>query len=98
MYGVLYAVSSELFPAKDRGTGNGLASTTQRLFSVMVSRCCYFEICFLKNHCNLVQGPLIALYANLKTAVPVYVSGGLMLLCACLAVLLPFDPRGKASL
>ena len=28
MYGVLYAISPELFPAKDRGTGNGLTATS----------------------------------------------------------------------
>ena len=37
MYGVLYAVSPELFPAKDRGTGNGLTATTTRIFGVLVS-------------------------------------------------------------
>ena len=37
MYGVLYAISSEIFPAKDRGTGNGLVSTAMRIFGVIVS-------------------------------------------------------------
>lgn len=36
MYGVLYAISPELFPSKDRGTGNGFTATATRLFSVMV--------------------------------------------------------------
>lgn len=36
MYGVLYAVSPEVFPAKDRGTGNGLTATATRVFGVMV--------------------------------------------------------------
>ena len=36
MYGVLYAISPEIFPAKDRGTGNGLTATAARLFGVMV--------------------------------------------------------------
>ena len=36
MYGVLYAVSPELFPAKDRGTGNALVSAANRVFGVMV--------------------------------------------------------------
>jgi len=78
MYGVLYAISPELFPAKDRGTGNGLTATATRMFSIIA--------------------PLIALYADLTTAVPVYVSGGMILLAGCLALLLPFEPRGKASL
>lgn len=36
MYGVLYAISAEIFPAKDRGTGNGLTATATRVFGVMV--------------------------------------------------------------
>jgi len=35
MYGVLYAVSSEIFPAKHRGTGNGLTATAARIFGVL---------------------------------------------------------------
>lgn len=36
MYGVLYAISPEIFPAKDRGTGNALTATATRVFSIMV--------------------------------------------------------------
>ena len=36
MYGVLYAVSPELFPTKDRGTGNAVVSAANRIFGVMV--------------------------------------------------------------
>ncbi len=36
MYGVLYAISPELFPTKDRGTGNGLTATANRVFGIMV--------------------------------------------------------------
>jgi hypothetical protein len=36
MYGVLYAISPEIFPAKDRGTGNALTATATRVFGVMV--------------------------------------------------------------
>ncbi|KAH9910603.1 major facilitator superfamily domain-containing protein [Fomitopsis serialis] len=54
MYGVLYAISPEVFPAKDRGTGNGLTATATRVFGIIV---------------------MIAMYANLETAAPVYVSG-----------------------
>jgi hypothetical protein len=42
MYGVLYAVSPELFPAKDRGTGNGLTATATRVFGILVSISCGF--------------------------------------------------------
>lgn len=36
MYGVLYAISPEIFPAKDRGTGNGLTATATRVFGIIV--------------------------------------------------------------
>ncbi|KAL6308820.1 MFS general substrate transporter [Sparassis latifolia] len=77
MYGVLYAISPEVFPAKDRGTGNGLTATATRTFGIIA--------------------PVIALYANLSTAVPVYVSGALIIGSGALALLLPYEPRGKAS-
>lgn len=44
------------------------------------------------------QSPIIALYADITTAVPVYISGGLILFAGALALVLPFEPRGKASL
>jgi len=78
MYGVLYAVSPELFPTKDRGTGNAIVATANRIFGIMA--------------------PIIALYADLSTPVPIYVSGALFLVSGLIALLLPFDPRGKASI
>ncbi|KAG8944727.1 hypothetical protein FRC04_001580 [Tulasnella sp. 424] len=78
MYGVLYAMTPELFSTKDRGTGNGIASTTNRIFGVMA--------------------PIIALYADLTTSVPIWVAGALFLLCGIIALLLPLEPRGKTSL
>jgi len=35
MYGVLYAITPELFATKDRGTGNGIAATANRIFGIM---------------------------------------------------------------
>jgi sugar phosphate permease len=78
MYGVLYAISPEVFPAKDRGTGNGLVATATRVFGIVA--------------------PVIALYANLATAIPVYVAGALIIFAGFLALLLPYEPRGKASI
>ncbi|OBZ68823.1 putative MFS-type transporter PB1E7.08c [Grifola frondosa] len=78
MYGVLYAVSPELFPTKDRGTGNAIVASANRVFGIMA--------------------PIIALYANLATSVPIYVSGALFILSGFIALLLPFEPRGKASI
>jgi len=78
MYGILYAISPELFPTKDRGTGNALVAAANRVFGIMA--------------------PIIALYANLKTSAPIYVSASLFITSGFIALLLPFEPRGKASL
>jgi hypothetical protein len=78
MFGVLYAISPEIFPAKYRGTGNGLVSTATRVFGVIA--------------------PVIALYADLTTAVPVYISGALIIGAGFLALAIPFEPRGRASI
>jgi len=78
MYAVLYAYTPEIFPTKDRGTGNALTATANRVFGIMA--------------------PIIAMFANLNTSAPVYVSGALFIAAGVLVVLLPFEPQGKASL
>ncbi|KAF4617501.1 hypothetical protein D9613_006442 [Agrocybe pediades] len=78
MYGVLYAITPELFPTKDRGTGNALTATANRVFGVMA--------------------PIIALYANLTTSVPIFIAGAIFLLAGVVALALPYESRGKASL
>jgi len=78
MYGVLYALSPELFPTKDRGTGNAIVATANRIFGIMA--------------------PIIALYANLTTSVPIWISGAIFIVTGFIALLLPFEPRGHASL
>ena len=78
MYAVLYAYTPEIFPTKDRGTGNALTATANRVFGIMA--------------------PIIAIYGNLETAAPVYVSGALFISAGLLTTLLPFEPLGKASL
>ncbi|KAK2761201.1 hypothetical protein FQN54_001722 [Arachnomyces sp. PD_36] len=45
-----------------------------------------------------IMAPIIAMFANLETAAPVYVSGALFLAAGFLVIILPFEPRGKASL
>lgn len=37
------------------------------------------------------------MYANLATAAPVYVSGALIIGSGLLALLLPYEPRGRTS-
>ena len=44
------------------------------------------------------QAPIIALYANLNTSIPVYIAGGLVIAPGGLVLLLPFEPRGKVSI
>lgn len=78
MYAVLYAYTPEIFLTKDRGTGNALTASANRIFGIMA--------------------PIIAMFANLQTAVPVYVSGGLFVAAGILVLLLPYEPRGRASL
>lgn len=78
MYAVLYAFTPELFPTKDRGTGNALTATSNRIFGIMA--------------------PIVAMFANLKTAAPVYTSGALFIAAGLIVVTLPFESRGKASL
>ncbi|KAI0715628.1 MFS general substrate transporter [Cerioporus squamosus] len=95
MYGVLYAVSPELFPTKSRGTGNAIVASANRVFGIMVRPFLPF---FLPPSPFTMQAPIIALYADLSTPVPIYVSGALFLVSGLIALLLPFEPRGKASL
>ncbi|KAF8443664.1 MFS general substrate transporter [Boletus edulis BED1] len=78
MYGVLYAVSPELFPTRERGTGNAIVASANRIFGIMA--------------------PIIALYANLNTSVPIWVAGAIFLVAGFIALLLPFEPCGKAAL
>ncbi|KAI0839268.1 MFS general substrate transporter [Hypoxylon sp. FL0890] len=78
MYAVLYAFTPELFPTKDRGTGNALTATSNRIFGIMA--------------------PIVAMFANLQTAAPVYTSGALFVAAGLLVGTLPFESRGKASL
>lgn len=78
MYAVLYAYTPELFPTKDRGTGNALTATANRVFGIMA--------------------PIVAMFANLQTAAPVYTSGALFIAAGVVVLTLPFESRGTASL
>ncbi|KAK7059886.1 MFS general substrate transporter [Favolaschia claudopus] len=78
MYSVLYGLSPELFPTKDRGTGNALVASAHRGLGVI--------------------SPIIALYADLTTSVPIFIAGALLVVVGLLALLLPFESRGRAAL
>lgn len=96
MYGVLYAVSPELFPTKDRGTGNALVAISNRIFGIMVRvQSLYHSVGKLT---LWAKAPIIALYSNLNTPVPIYVAAALFVAAGLIALLLPFEPRGKASI
>lgn len=50
---------------------------------------------------NRVMGvfaPIIAMYADLTTAAPIYVSGALFILSGLLVILFPYEPRGKLAI
>ncbi|VBB71712.1 Putative protein of unknown function [Podospora comata] len=78
MYAVLYSFTPELFPTPQRGTGNALTATCNRIFGIMA--------------------PIVAMFADLRTAAPVYTSGALFIAAGVLVLLLPFESRGKAAL
>ncbi|SPN97706.1 related to 4-hydroxybenzoate transporter [Cephalotrichum gorgonifer] len=78
MYAVLYGFTPELFPTPQRGTGNALAATANRIFGIMA--------------------PIIAMFANLETAAPVYTSGALFIAAGLLVLAMPFESRGKAAM
>lgn len=77
MYGVLYAYTPEVFPAKIRGTAVGLAASFNRIFGIFA--------------------PIIAMFANLETSAPIFVSGALFLIAGVLVIFFPYEPRGKSS-
>lgn len=78
LYAVLYAYTPEIFLTKDRGTGNALTASANRIFGIMA--------------------PIIAMFADLQTSAPVYVSGALFIAAGLLVLLLPYESRGKSSL
>lgn len=45
-----------------------------------------------------VFAPIIAIYADLTTSAPIYVSGALFLFSGCLVVFYPYEPRNVSSL
>ncbi|PKS07696.1 hypothetical protein jhhlp_006304 [Lomentospora prolificans] len=78
MYAVLYGFTPELFPTPQRGTGNALSATCNRIFGIMA--------------------PIVAMFADLDTAAPVYTSGALFIAAGLLVLIMPFESRGKAAM
>ena len=86
----------ELFPTKDRGTGVGIAGKSILFKETMP--CIKSIRAATANRIFGVMSPIVALYADLSTPVPIYVSGALFIASGLIALLLPFETRGKASL
>ncbi|KAF4584140.1 membrane transporter [Ophiocordyceps camponoti-floridani] len=78
MYAVLYGYTPEIFPTPQRGTGNALCASCNRVFGIMA--------------------PIVAMFANLQTAAPVYGSGALFLSAGALVLFLPFESQGREAL
>lgn len=101
MYAVLYAYTPEIFPTKDRGTGNALTATSNRIFGIMavsISFCKPAPLSQVETINTDVFQPIIAMFANLQTSAPVYTSGALFIAAGCLVLLMPYESQGKASL
>ena len=47
---------------------------------------------------NIKFQPIIAMFGNLQTSVPVYTSGALFIAAGLAVIALPYEPQGKASL
>ncbi|KAG6809662.1 hypothetical protein H0H92_015246 [Tricholoma furcatifolium] len=45
-----------------------------------------------------ILAPLVALYANIATSAPIFISGAMLVVNGLVALLLPFETRGHASL
>lgn len=73
-----YSYTPEIFSTKDRGTGNAITASANRIFGIMA--------------------PIVAMFANLETSAPVYVSGALFIAAGVFVLVLPFESRGKASM
>ncbi|VDB95858.1 unnamed protein product [Peniophora sp. CBMAI 1063] len=84
MFGVLYAYTPEVFPAPHRGTGDGLASSTNRILGILAP---VIKIATTKGATTVAN-----------TNVPVFVSASLFLGASILMLLLPIETAGKAAL
>ncbi|PYH91088.1 sugar transporter [Aspergillus ellipticus CBS 707.79] len=50
------------------------------------------------NRIGGILAPIIAMASNVKTSVPVYISGGMFLVAGLLVVLIPYETRGRISM
>ena len=50
------------------------------------------------NRAGGVLAPVVAMYADIDTPVPVYIAGSLFLVAGALMLVLPYESRGKSSM
>lgn len=50
------------------------------------------------NRVGGVLAPVVAMYADVDTPVPVYIAGSMFLVAGVLMLVLPFESRGKSSM
>jgi len=95
----LFRLLYQLFPTKDRGTGNGLAGMANRIFGIMAPIIALYAdltVCdLLATRRGLLKFGCADAKGNHQTAVPIYVSGALFIVAGFIALLLPFEPRGR---
>lgn len=96
MYAVLYGYTPEVFPTPQRGTGNALTATCNRVFGIMAVSRGWLSTSSIGN--TDFGQPIVAMFANLKTAAPVYTSGALFIAAGILVLGMPFESRGKAAM
>ncbi|KAI6042339.1 major facilitator superfamily domain-containing protein, partial [Pisolithus marmoratus] len=76
MYGVLYALTPELFPTRTRGTGSAIVAAANHICGLMTL--------------------IIRIY--IFYTFQMWLPEGIFVIAGLTALLLPFEPRGKASL
>jgi len=50
------------------------------------------------NRVGGVLAPVVAIYADVDTPVPVYIAGSLFIVAGALMLLLPFESQGRCSM
>lgn len=74
-----------------------LYAYTPEIFPTKV-RCTGIGLASSANRVMGVFAPIIAIYADLTTSAPIFVSGALFLFAAFLSVLFPYEPRGRTTI
>lgn len=109
MYGVLYAISvclSTCAPSvgltacSPRSSPRKIVGQATALSRLRTAYSASWSVPFSLTSVSteVSQAPIIALYADLTTSAPIFISGAIFIVAGFIALLIPFEPRGKASL